>query len=319
MSGYVEIISSGILSTIQDKGRFGYQGSGFQVSGCMDSRAFHDANVLVNNSENAAVIEMLYMGISAIFHAHTYIALTGANMNAKLNGQSMATYKTYEVKEGDRLEMGSAVSGRYGYLAIAKGIEVPEVMGSRSTNLKCAIGGLDGRALRVGDRLQISEYNDFFPNLYLKEMDAPEYPDCVKIHVILGPQDDYFTAKGIETFGTGTYKVTDESDRMGYRVDGPVIEAQGSVDILSDGIVFGSIQVPASGKPMVLMADRQTTGGYAKIGTVISADIYKLAQCMPGCEVRFIPIGMDEAEKLNKSEDKSRRRFRRRSGYSKNK
>lgn len=317
MTGYLEIITAGILSTVQDEGRKGFQGSGFQASGCMDRQAYHDANVLVNNPLDAAVIEMLFMGITAVFHANTFFAITGANASARLNGREIEFYHTYEVKAGDKLEIGTALSGRFMYLAVAGGIQVPPVMGSYSTNLKCKIGGFKGRALAAGDEVGILEYTGFFPNLYRKEMPEPIIEKTVDLHFIWGPQDEYFTEKGKETFISEKYFVTDESDRMGYRIEGPEIEYKDTVDILSDGIVFGSIQVPASGKPMILMADRQTTGGYAKIGTVISADLPKLAQCMPGSEIHFIPVTLSEAEKLNGILDSKMRKFRRKSGYSK--
>lgn len=312
----VEILSPGIMSTIQDMGRFGFQGSGFSVSGCMDVRAFHDANVLVNNPLTAAVIEMQLIGICLKFNCRDFFALTGADMGAKLNNKPVSTYKTYEVKAGDILEMGMAREGRFGYLAVSGGFEVPTVMGSRSTNLKCKIGGFEGRALAEGDIIPVREFSGFFPNLYLKDTTGPNFSKTITLRVIKGPQDHFFTKNGIETFLTETYQVGDESDRMGYRLDGAQIESKGTVDILSDGIVFGSIQVPANGKPMILMADRQTTGGYAKIGTVISADLPKLSQGMPGCEVKFDLITIEESMKINKKEDRDRRRFRRKTGYS---
>lgn len=315
MNGYMTVISSGILSTIQDGGRIGFQGSGFQVSGCMDMRAYHDANVLVNNPLNMPVIEMLFMGITLQFDVSTYIAVTGATAQVRINGKEVKTYQAIEIKSGDKLEIGSATNGRFIYLAVAGGIDIPKVMGSYSTNLKCKVGGFGGRALLPGDKLGITEYSGFFPNMYKKEMPIPEYSSEILLNVIAGPQDDYFTEKGKTTFTTDEYVVTDESDRMGYRIDGPAIEFKDSVDILSDGIVFGSIQIPASGKPLILMADRQTTGGYAKIGTIISADLPMLAQSMPGCKIRFSFVSIDEARRINNKEDKSRRKFRHQSGY----
>jgi len=317
MTEYIEINNPGILSTIQDGGRYGFQGSGFQPSGCMDMRAYHDANVLVNNPVDAPVIEMLYMGITATFWTHTYIAITGAVAEIVLNGRQIKEYATYEINRGDKLEIKPASLGRFIYLAIAGGINIPKVMGSFSTNLKCKIGGFEGRPLRAGDKLPVNEYTGFFPNLYLKEMLIPfkKKDDETLLHIIWGPQDYVFTQAGKDTFTTEYYSITDESDRMGYRLDGPVVEYKDSVDILSDGIVFGSIQIPANGKPMILMADRQTTGGYAKIATVISADLHKLSQCMPGEKVRFCAVTLEEAKRINKIEEKNKRKFRRKSGY----
>jgi len=315
MNGFAKIKKAGLLSTIQDGGRYGYQGSGFQVSGCMDLRAYHDCNVLVNNPLDAAVIEMLIMGITIEFSVNTYIAITGADAPISLNGKKVNSYQALEIKKGDILEIGMAVNGRYIYLSVAGGFNVPKIMGSYSTNLKCKVGGYEGRALVAGDEIVISEYVGFFPNMYKKEMPKVKYDSTVDIHVIAGPQDDYFTEAGKGTFTSCEYVVSDESDRMGYRLNGEVIEYKDSVDILSDGIVFGSIQVPANGKPMILMADRQTTGGYAKIGTVILADLPKLAQCVPGNKIKFAFVTIDEAEKLNRKEDRSRKKFRHESGY----
>lgn len=318
MNACIEIVSAGILSTIQDAGRKGFQGSGFQVSGCMDMHAYHDANALVNNPLDMPVIEMLFMGIKAIFRTNTYFAVTGARAPIKLNGKEIHSYCTYMAHYGDELEIGAASSGRFLYLAIAGGFDLPRVMGSFSTNLKCKIGGFHGRALAAGDCIGIEEYCGFFPNLYLKKMPVPGYiesGDETLLHVIAGPQISYFTDRGIDTFSTQSYCVTNESDRMGYRIEGPEIEYKDSVDILSDGIVFGSIQVPSSGKPMILMADRQTTGGYAKIATVISADLPKLAQCMPERKLRFCFVSMKEARKRNKRYDKELKSFRRKCGY----
>jgi len=314
-NGIMTIQSAGILATIQDGGRKGYQGSGFQASGCMDMRAYHDANAMVNNPLDMPVIEMLFMGISLTFDVRTFICVTGAKTSVKVNGFEKGTYHTVEVKAGDRVEIGTATEGRFIYLAVAGGFDIPKVMGSYSTNLKCKIGGFQGRKLEAGDKIGIKEYDGFFPNLYLKEMPVKSYESEIILRAVLGPQDSYFTDKGIQTFSSASYSVTDESDRMGYRLDGAEIESKNGVDILSDGIVFGSIQVPASGKPMILMADRQTTGGYAKIATVISADLPKLAQCMPGSKIHFRVVSLEEAEKINKSVDKDMKKFRRKSGY----
>lgn len=315
MNGFITVISPGILSTVQDGGRLGFQGSGFQVSGCMDMRAYHDANVLVNNPLDAPVIEMLFAGVTLQFEANTYIAITGATAPIKLNGKLVKTYQVIEIKVGDRLEIGTSTNGRFIYLAIAGGINVPKVMGSYSTNLKCKVGGFEGRPLAAGDKIEIFRYEGFFPNMYKKEMPIPNYASKIELHVIAGPQDNYFTDNGKTIFTSSEYEVTDESDRMGYRIEGPSIEYKDCVDILSDGIVFGSIQVPASGKPMILMADRQTTGGYAKIGTIISSDLPELAQCMPGTKLSFSFVTIDEADKLNRIEDRRRRKFRHQSGY----
>ena len=312
---HLEVIQKGLLSTIQDQGRQGLLASGFCASGCMDTKAFHDANVLVNNPLDAAVIEMTFLGGAFRFHTSTFFALTGADMQAELNGKRIPNYKSLRALPGDQLVLKSAVSGRFTYLAVAGGIRTEMILGSRSTNLKCKIGGLEGRALQVGDNIPIPGEITTIWNEYLKEMIQVTYEKKVVLRVVKGPQDDYFTEKGLQDFFTQTYQVTQESDRMGYRLDGAPVEYKDKVDILSDGIVAGSIQIPPSGKPMIMLADRQTTGGYAKIGTVIAADLPILSQCMPGAEIQFEEISVEKAVLLYKKYIKDCKRFERQSGY----
>lgn len=309
--GTVTVLSKGLYMTIQDKGRFGYQAQGFSVSGCMDLSSYQEANRLAGNMPGAAVIEMLYMGGSFRFDSDTKLALTGADMQPKINGTSIPMHQCISVHKGDTLTLGAAVSGRYGYLAIQGGLDVPIVMGSRSTNVKCGIGGWEGRALNAGDVLPLGApiypKCSFFDRIRVlfsrKKTDSSSVlsaesssaSDPLIIRVLGGSQQERFKGHGLTTLFSETYTVSPQSDRMGYRLDGPSIEAPDGVDIVSDGTVFGSIQVPSSGKPIILLADRQTTGGYAKIGTVIAADLPKLVQCMPGRKLRFVPCSMEEA------------------------
>lgn len=312
---YLEVIEPGVLMTIQDQGRKGYQASGFSVSGCMDLRALHDANALLNNNLDEAVLEMCYFGGTVRFTGETYFVLTGADMNPHLNGREVSTYKVTRVKEGDVLSCGKTKNGRFAYLGVAGGFDVPLVLGSKSTYLKCGIGGYQGRKLKIGDRIPIRKETKEILNLYLKQLPPLTYSNRVNIRVVPGPQFSYFTESGIAAFFQEEYKVTEASDRMGYRLEGPVISYYDKVDIISDAIVFGSIQIPAIGMPMILLADRQTTGGYAKIGTVITSDLPKLVQCMPGAKVRFECITVEEAILCCKREDKLRRQLRRKVGY----
>lgn len=310
------VIAPGLLTTVQDEGRFGHQASGFSVSGCMDARAMHDANALVNNDPAEAVLEMQYLGGSFRFEGDTYFALTGAEMNAQLNGAPVKRYRAVKAKPGDVLECGSAVSGRFACLAVAGGFDIEPVLGSKSTNLKCKIGGFQGRALKAGDELPLRRETDWLWNGYLKDEPVPDYAQSIILRTTAGPQEDMFTAKGIAGFYGAEYAVSEQSDRMGFRLSGAAIESVRGVDIISDGIVEGSVQVPSNGMPMILLADRQTTGGYAKIATVISADIPKLVQCMPGAKVRFEKVSVQEAVRLYKKEQRTRAKFRRRTGWS---
>lgn len=298
------ILSPGPLSTVQDLGRFGYMNTGFSPGGAMDTYSMRLANILVSNAPEDGVIEMTMMGMTVSFSCTAVIALTGADMQPLLNDTPIPMYKAVEVQAGDVLSMGMAKSGMRAYLAVAGGFDLPLVMGSMSTNLKCGLGGFEGRKLRAGDEIPLRQ------NVRLVDIGSrhiiPEndYPDGVGIRVLLGPQDDYFTEKGIRTFLESTYVVTDKSDRMGVRLDGEKIENKNGVDIISDGIATGSVQIPASGTPIIMMADRQTTGGYAKIATVISADLPKMAQARPGTRIRFTAISEKESVLLKKQQER---------------
>lgn len=216
-------------------------------------------------------------------------------MGAQLDGVPLETYYSHPVRAGQTLTMGLAKTGCRSYLAVSGGVDVPVVMGSRSTNLKCQLGGVEGRALKRGDVLEAAGGT---PAARKKTAEKPELSQSVTVRVIPGPQDDLFTKKGLETVWNSTYTVSTSSDRMGLRLEGPAVETVSGSDIVSDGIAFGAIQVTSAGQPIILMADRQTTGGYAKVGTVCSEDLPKLAQLKPGGTVQMKPISVQEAQKL---------------------
>ena len=288
----IKITSGGMLSTIQDTGRTGAQSTGFSVSGVMDRDAYREANHLVGNINGEAVIEMTYNGICAEFLCDTVISFTGGDFAPTINGLSVPCYHSVAVKRGDILKMGMTNDFMRCYMAVRGGFDVPVVMGSRSTNMKIKTGGFEGRKLRTGDIIPIGK--GITNSIKDRALPKPEYNN--EIRVILGPQDNYFTKKGIDTFLSCEYTVSDKSDRMGYRFSGAEIENNGT-DIISDGIAEGSIQVSSNGQPIIMMADRQTTGGYAKIATVISVDIPKLAQKKPGEKVKFTAVSLKEAQK----------------------
>lgn len=302
----------GVATTVQDLGRFGYMGSGFSPSGVMDRRAMRLANILVENDPNDCVLEFALAGPTLRFTTETFIALTGGDFSPKLDGKPIPLYTTIHVRHGQILSMGGCKTGVYGYLAIAGGsLRVPEVMGSCSTNLKCALGGFRGRILEPGDYIPFrTKTMEYMPNLGShtlsldKASDAPTPGASVVVRVVPGPQEEMFTKAGIETFYTSTFTTTAKSDRMGYRLDGPEIETVSGSDIISDGIAFGAIQIPSHGRPIIMLSDRQTTGGYAKIGTVASVDIPKLVQCPPGTPVHFTKISVDEAQSLYREQEK---------------
>lgn len=283
---FCRVVHPGALTTVQDVGRFGYQRFGIGTSGPMDEMAAGAANYLVGNADDAALLEMTVAGVRLEFLAAGQMALTGADMGATLNGSEIARGRTINVAAGDVLQMGFAKNGCRGYLAFAGGVAVPQVMGSRATNLKCGLGGMAGRALKAGDELAVYDV----PPVAAREWAQPVYAGNVTLRCVIGPQADMFTERGLTTFFGTEYVVSPQCDRMGYRLDGAPLETPAGTDIVSDGIAFGAVQVTNAGLPIVLMADRQTTGGYAKIATVISEDLWLLAQCMPGARVRFVQV-----------------------------
>ena len=298
----LQILSPGPLSTIQDGGRFGYMSSGFGSGGAMDLRSMQIANILVGNLPEDGVIEMTMLGISAQFTCRSVIALTGADMQPKLNGKPIAMYRSIPVQPGDHLSMSAAQSGMRCYLAVAGGFDIDPVMGSMSTNLKIKAGGFRGRKLQAGDQLPLRRSVISAEEAVHSCAPENDYPQVTTVRVMFGPQEDYFTDKGVETFLRSAYKVSEQSDRMGVRLEGAPIESKNGVDIISDGIAYGSIQIPPSGMPIIMMADRQTTGGYAKIATVITADLPKIAQAKPGTYIRFMAISKKEAVAALKKE-----------------
>ena len=277
----VLVKTPGPLTTVQDEGRFFYQSSGIRPSGVMDGAAYEAANALVGNAKGEAVLEMTFLGATLEFQSAAWFALTGADMQAKLDGVPVERYRAVRAEAGQTLAVGMAAVGCRGYLAVRGGFDVPLVMGSRSTDVSAKLGGFEGRALKAGDVLPTLAADDWTPTDLHYE--PPVYESEITVRVVPGPQQEYFTAAGVDTFFSAVYGIS------------PNISG---TDIVSDGIVFGSIQVPSGGVPIILMADHQTAGGYAKIGTVLSFDLPKLAQARPGDKVRFAKISAEDAQKL---------------------
>lgn len=301
----IKILDAGLLTTVQDLGRYGFQRYGVSASGVMDEYSAKIANKLVGNKVGEAVLETTLKGVQIEFLQNTAVAITGGNCDVTLNGTKIELWQSYLVNRGDILKMGICRSGLRNYLAFAGGIDVPIIMNSKSTNLKAKVGGFNGRKLMTGDILSVGVGSLEAP-LTLNKYYIPTYSKDIKVGVILGQQDDHFTEAGIKTFLNETYTVTQESDRMGIRlssVSGATIEHKNGADIISDGITFGAIQVPGSGQPIVMMADRQTTGGYTKIGNVISSDLAKLAQATPGTKVKFVEYTLEQAVQAIKNND----------------
>ncbi len=298
----MKILKPGVYTTIQDLGRYNYQKSGMTVSGAMDEFSLRVANILVGNREDEACLEATLLGPEIKFQGDALIAVTGANLVPMINNEAMDMWSLVKVSEGDVLSFGTVKSGCRSYIAVAHGIDVPEVMGSKSTYVKGKIGGFQGRLLKADDEIKIGTANgeSFAAIIKIPTEFIPLYKKDNTVRVVMGPQDDYFTEEGITTFFNCPYEVTNEADRMGYRLSGTKISHKAGADIISDGITMGSVQVPGHGAPIIMMADRQTTGGYTKIATVITPDINIVGQLKPGDNIRFKSIDIVEAHKIYK-------------------
>ena len=293
----ITILNPGMLTSVQDLGRIGYQQFGVPVSGAMDPRSASIANILVGNDEGEAVLECTMMGPHIRFDAPNIIAITGGDLGATLDGQRIDTYRAIPVNAGQTLRFTMLRTGCRAFVAFAGGLDIPVVMGSRSTNMKAKIGGYQGRKLQKDDVIGFRAPKTDLKSLGLRRTSFEIKPRAeYKQRTVLGPQDDALTERGITTFLSSVYTLTPEFDRMGCRLDGELIEHVKSGDIISDGIAFGAVQVPSAGKPIIMLADRQTTGGYAKIANVISADFRILAQLKAGDKVHFEKVSIAAAQ-----------------------
>lgn len=331
----LEILSAGPMTTIQDLGRQGFGDKGYRRCGACDKYAMRLANLLAWNlakGDNSPVLEFTLSGGKIRFLENCLFALTGGDMEPKLDGRTIPMYRTVLARAGEVLEMGIAKSGLRTYLAVNGGIDVPKVMGSCSTDTVCKIGGLGGNALKVGDRLKIGAESQPWSEkketekafVSLKESGAEfvltkdlfwvknasfRYrsmgQDLIPVlRTVPGPQEDAFTEEAMDVFRRSIYRVGMDSNRMACRLNGPILEAKHGYDIVSDGIVEGSVQVSANGQPMVMLADHQTTGGYAKIGTVVSSDLSAIAQRKPGEAIGFCFVSPKEAIEAYRLEEK---------------
>lgn len=302
-----EVVRPGMLSTIQDLGRYGFQADGVPVAGAMDAQALKLGNILAGNEEGAAALEITLMGPTLkVIEGEGVIAVTGAMLGFKVNGTPHDNWRSYIVKEGDEISFTApSGDGCRALLCVSGGFDIPLVMNSRSTYTRGKLGGVEGRALKTGDILRSYAADPLWresEGLVCPESLRPNRSTSAPIRIIPGLQEAAFTEAGIKTFYESTYKITPSADRMGYRMDGASIEHTDVADIVSDAICLGSVQVPGHGQPIVMLADRQTTGGYTKLGTVCSVDIANLAQRIPGQDVKFERITRDEAISLLRAE-----------------
>lgn len=312
----VRVIRPGLLTSVQDAGRYGFQKHGVIVSGVMDPLAHRLANMLVGNEELAATLEMTLRGPTLEFQEDALISICGGDLSPTVAGVSVPLWKPIFLRKGSVLDFGQCRTGTRAYLAIAGGWNVPLVMNSRSTYLRAGIGGHEGRALRTGDELQAGDLSGLGGRIakrlsiqsggtsfvasewgVAKEM-LPSYSSEPLIRVMRGNQYEWFTAESHNAFFSEPYRVTPQSDRMGYRLDGPKLELTEQIELISEAVAFGTVQVPAEGNPIVLLADRQTTGGYPKIAQIATVDLPLMAQTKPGDSIRFAEISREEAEWL---------------------
>ena len=306
MSAALEIVAPGIHTTLQDRGRIGYQDVGVPASGPLDRIAFRLANALVGNAQDAPAVEMLLQGATfRVLADSVRVATVGGTASIELRSgaaRRIVGGQSVRLTRGDVFRIGAFGDALCAYLAVERGFDVPRVLGSASTYVRGAIGGLHGRRLMAGDRVPLA--SDAVRPRAERTLARAAGPALDQpIRVVLGPQDDYFTGAAIETFLASTYTISAQSDRMGYRLEGPALAHAKGYNIVSDGIVSGSVQVPGSGQPIVLMLDNQTTGGYPKIATVISADIPVLGRRKPGRTIRFVAVDVREAARLRREQE----------------
>ncbi|QOV11738.1 biotin-dependent carboxyltransferase family protein [Viridibacillus arvi] len=305
----VTVVKPGLLTTIQDLGRFGSQKYGVIVSGAMDAYSLRIANILVGNLESEAVLEVSLFGTVLQFNDDHLIALTGGDLTATINNEPAPLWRPFIVKKGDLLKFKRAHKGCRAYVSFAGGIQVPIVMNSKSTYLKAGMGGFEGRALQKQDEINIGPYTKSNKEIhqYAIQLVGPaswsvNYNELISlkqqqtIRVMPGTEWDSFTTESQHCLTNNPYTLSTEADRMGYRFEGPALSLTEKFELLSEAVTFGTVQIPPSGKPIILMADRQTTGGYPKMVQVITADLASLAQLQTGAKIRFKLVTLEEAQ-----------------------
>ena len=313
----IKVIKPGLLTTVQDLGRFGYQHEGVIVSGAMDTFALRIANLLVGNPENTATLEATLQGPSLFFEQDQLVAITGANMAPTINDVPVRLWRPLLIRAGSTLVMKNAQEGCRSYIAISGGLNLPKILGSYSTYLRAKFGGFKGRALLANDtlstvnasssiaqqlqkKLSDKAFGDWFiqPNWTLEPQPYMIYQEQDVIRAMRGMEHDLFHPDSHEYFWQGKFQVTAQSDRMGYRMLGSTLELSEPQEMLSSAVTFGTVQVPPQGSPIILMADHQTTGGYPRIAQIISTDLPKLAQVQPGKTIQFKEVSLQDAQAL---------------------
>jgi antagonist of KipI len=306
----IDVQSPGLLTTVQDLGREGFGPLGVSASGAADAVALRIGNRLVGNAEGAAGLEMTLLGGTFGFTDGAVFALTGSDFGATLEGSPVEIWKALETKPGQVLRVGPTRAGARCYLCVQGGIEVKEFLGRASTHLLSGLGGHAGRALKKGDLLKTGPAKNSFRARRLAPTAGERLAPRKVLRVTPGPQSGWFAEAAQQIFYSSTYRVAEESNRMGIRLEGPAVPAPAGGEMISEGVSLGAVQVPEGGQPIILFVEQQTTGGYPKIANVISADFHSLGQVRPRDEIRFERIELETArallikqEKLLASED----------------
>ena len=290
----IRVVKPGLLTTVQDLGRFGYAHLGISPAGAADGLSLRVANLLVGNAESAAALEMTLLGATLEFDELSVVAVCGATCECKLDGVAILQNVAVEVSSRSVLQCGRTTDGARCYLAVQGGFDVPWVMGSASTDIRGRFGGHQGRRLQAGDVVRVRKANQ----TRTRRMRADAFDVLQRtgpIRVTRGAQNDWFTADAFARFLTTTYTVSEQSDRAGLRLKGEAISTRDAKQLLTDGIPLGAIQVPQGGQPIILFVDQQTTGGYPKIANVVAADMHRIGQLRPRDEVRFNKVSMADA------------------------
>jgi biotin-dependent carboxylase-like uncharacterized protein len=292
----LEILNKQVFTLLQDKGRFSYSAIGVTHSGVMDEYAYLVLNKLLDNPKDSNVLEMSFSNNSFKVHKKTIIAITGAYCEFYINDIAQKTWQTYTVKVGDVLKVGKITDGVKVYLGVKNGFVIKKEFGSNSTTIKENLGGLNGDKLKQGDILEYREFSNInIPSKRHHKKYLPKYEDELTLRVILCYQDELFKQEEKDIFFSSMYTITNEFNRMGCKLQGEAIICD--IDgIISEGIAFGAIQIPKDGQPIILLKDRQTIGGYPKIGSVLSIDCFKLSQAKPNTKINFIPISIEDAQ-----------------------
>lgn len=297
----IEVRAPGMLTTVQDLGREGYGPLGVSASGAADAVSLRIGNRLVGNPEGAAALEMTLLGGTFAFPDGGVIALAGSDFAATLDDTPVEMWAAVPVKPGQTLKCGATKSGARCYLCVQGGIEVKRFLGSASTHLLSGLGGFEGRALRKGDVLHVASAKQAFRTFRTKKVPERFLTQLAPrkiLRVTPGPQAAWFSAAAQKTFHESAYRVTEEANRMGLRLEGPPIPAGVQGEMVSEGVALGAVQIPAGGKPILLFVEQQTTGGYPKIANVISADFHSLGQLRPRDEIRFERVDWPTARAL---------------------